>query len=114
MHDESNISFNGWLIRMEVESDEDCRKIYHWAYRPGTWDSGRRDLGNPKFADCRSIDISPYSSNIEDCCAIIELGFPTRKDADKVGPLYREDIAKLWRDRFGNPLPEKFAFAILN
>ena len=110
---ESNISFKGWLIRMTEERDDDVVKIYHEAYAPGTWDVGRRDLGNPK--DSTSIDVSPYSSSIIECCAMIELGLPTRRDIKgSVSPLNREDIEKLWLKRFGNPLPTKFAFAIIN
>jgi len=111
--DESNISFNGWLIRMEVEREDDCSKIYHYAYPPGTWDVGRQDLGNPNYKDSKSIDISPYSSSIEDCCAVIELGFPTRKDALSIGPLSHAEIEKLWIEKFKNPLPERFAYRII-
>lgn len=112
--DESNISFKGWLIRMTEDREEDCIKIFHEAYPPGTWDVGRQDLGNPKHTDCKSIDISPYSSSIEDCCAVIELGFPTRKQAGGVGPLSHAEIENLWINRFRNPLPERFAYRIIN
>jgi len=109
----TRISFNGWLIMMTEDREEDNVKIFHEAYPPGTWDPGSPCQGKLNFANSKSIDISPYSSSIEDCCAVIELGFPTREDALSIGPLSHAEIEKLWIEKFKNPLPEKFAFSIL-
>lgn len=111
---ESRISFNGFLIIMSEDREEDCTKIFHDAYPPGTWDSGLPATQRLNPHDAKPIDISPYSSSIEDCCAVIELGFPTRKDAGGCGPLSHAEIDKLWNEKFGNPLPEKFAYAIIS
>ena len=79
--------YKGWKYDSEVEDYDDNRKIFHYATKDG------------KKVD---MDWSPYSTPTEEQFKTwVDLGMPTRKDVNSIGPLSPEDLAQLMKTKLG-------------
>ena len=103
-------TFNGWAIDIWQDVEDDNIKLMHDAYPPGSWerDEHGRIIRIPGADMSKMLDLSPYGTDDLDLCALsIALGCPSRKQFNLCGPVYREDLEKLWRERHGDkPLPK--------
>lgn len=91
-----NPTYKGWEIDISEDREDDNTKLFHDVRKDG------EDI---------MLDLSPYGTNDADlCAAMIDLDFPTRKDVlpnGSIAPLRREDVARLWREKFGDaPMPK--------
>ena len=79
--------YKGWTYSKEVEEYDDNRKIFHSATKDG------KEV---------SMDWSPYSTpTAEEFKLWIDLGMPTRKDVNSIGPLDKDDLLTLAKTKQG-------------
>jgi len=79
--------YKGWKYNQDVEDYEDNRKIFHSATKDG------KEV---------SMDWSPYSTPTEKEFKLwIDLGMPTRKDVNSIGPLDNDDLMALAKTKRG-------------
>lgn len=106
-------TFDGWAIDILQDAEPDNIKIFHHAYPPGTWRKDHYGRIVPIAADENLnqsivLDLSPYGTYDLDLCALcIALGCPERDTFNSCGPVYKEDLENLWRERFSDqPFPK--------
>jgi hypothetical protein len=89
-----NATYNGNKIEIDQDVQDDCIKLIHSFVTP---DGQRVD-----------VDLSPYSTDDPSLvAAMIDLGNPTRESINSIGPFRREDVERLWKEKFGErPMPE--------
>ena len=81
------MEYKGWTYTKDVEEYEDNRKIFHSATKDG------KEV---------SMDWSPYSTPTEKEFKLwIDLGMPTRKDVNSIGPLDNDDLMTLAKTKRG-------------
>ena len=81
------MEYKGWTYSKDVEEYEDNRKISHSATKDG------KEV---------SMDWSPYSTPTEKEFKLwIDLGMPTRKDVNSIGPLDNDDLMALAKTKRG-------------
>ena len=81
------MEYKGWTYAKDVEEYEDNRKIFHSATKDG------KEV---------SMDWSPYSTPTEKEFKLwIDLGMPTRKDVNSIGPLDNDDLMALAKTKRG-------------
>ena len=79
--------YKGWTYTKDVEEYEDNRKIFHSATKDG------KEV---------SMDWSPYSTPTEKEFKLwVDLGMPTRKDVNSIGPLDNDDLMTLAKTKRG-------------
>ena len=79
--------YKGWKYNQDVEEYEDNRKISHSATKDG------KEV---------SMDWSPYSTPTDEEFKLwVDLGMPTRKDVDSIGPLDKDDLLSLAKTKQG-------------
>lgn len=75
------MAYKGWTYHSDYEhEDDDVRKLGHWAtHEDGT---------------VVDLDFSPYNNRVRAVSleAMVELGFPTRRDFGGIGPIYEEEL----------------------
>lgn len=83
----ASFTVGGWSYHSEeVDYDEDTRKTFH-------------SITDPK-GNTHTLDWSPYSvPSKEDVGLFIKLGLPSRQQAGTNGPITRNDLIKLARNR---------------
>ena len=102
-------SYNGHGLEIWEDVEDDNRKIFHDVFAPGDWEKDHHGRVIPlPGRRMKSLDLSPYGTwDFDLMAAVIELGFPTRKDINSIGPLNREDVERLWREKHGDkPMPK--------
>lgn len=89
-------SYRGYDIHIWTHREHDNIKLCHEAIDK----NGHR----------RPIDLSPYGTDDPDlCAALIELNLFDRKDFGLIGPIDREHVEQVWRQRFGDRAMPKAA-----
>jgi len=79
--------YKGWTYSKEVEEYDDNRKIFHSATKDG------KEV---------SMDWSPYSTpTAEEFKLWVDLGMPTRKAVNSIGPLDKDDLLTLAKTKQG-------------
>jgi len=79
--------YKGWKYNQDVEEYEDNRKIFHSATKDG------KEV---------SMDWSPYSTPTDEEFKLwVDLGMPTRKAVDGIGPLDKDDLLALAKTKQG-------------
>ena len=101
--------YNGHLIDIWEDIEDDNRKLFHDVFPPGSW-TGKGEVTGRNCRACKTLDLSPYGTDdLALCAAMIDLGFPTREDVlpnGSIGPLRHDDVETLWRAKFGDrPMP---------
>jgi hypothetical protein len=82
--DEVNEDYKGWAYDADIIDYDDNRKISHYATKDG------KEV---------SMDWSPYSTPSEEDFALwVDLGMPTRKAVNGIGPLDIDDLIQLAKD----------------
>ena len=79
---------DGWHLEQDDDHDDDCVKIWYEAVH----EDGRRV----------TLDWSPYKGmSNQDFERLVHLGFPSRSAVQSIGPLYPEDVERLWGEAVG-------------
>jgi len=79
--------YKGWTYDAEIIDYDDNRKISHSATKDG------KEV---------SMDWSPYSTPTDEEFKLwVDLGMPTRKDVDSIGPLDKDDLLSLAKTKQG-------------
>jgi len=107
-------TYKGYGIEIRDDlGDEDVKKLVHGVFLPGSWETNHHGqiLCKTIAEQPIMLDLSPYGTwDYDLCAAVIDLGFPTRKDVlpnGSLGSLNREDVETLWRAKFGDtPMPK--------
>lgn len=90
--------FGMTVIGIEYDHDDDCRWSTKTVYTPDMLDPA---TGIPlPDAKGKLIDMSPYDHDPVNAAMMLDIGNPSRKLRNSVGPMSAESIEREWLARF--------------